>query len=101
MLNVAMYIPKNFYLFESLSDSISGLHSAGIVKKIIDEFVDLRYWNVEQETEGLKPLSMVHLEGTFKIFMFMSLASFVIFLFEKISIAARKNILKNVDTRFL
>lgn len=85
MLNVAMYVPKNFYLFESLSDSISWLHSAGIVKKIIDEFVDMRYWNVEQEAEGLKPLSMAHLEGTFIIWMFMSLASLVIFFIEKIS----------------
>lgn len=92
MLNVAIYVPKNFYLFEPIRDSISRLHSAGIVEKIVDEFVDMRYWNVKHEVEDLKPLSMTHLEGTFNLWLIMNFASFVIFIFEKISEGSGKKI---------
>lgn len=84
MLNVAMYFPKSFYLLESIREAISHLQSAGIVEKIIEEFVNMRYWNVEQELVGLKPLSMAHLEGTFNIWMIMCFTSFMAFFSEMI-----------------
>lgn len=81
-LNVGMFFPKNFYLVKTISTTISRMQSAGIVQKIIDEFVDMKYWNLKAEAVLVKPLSMKHLEGAFSCLLLLCLASILVFILE-------------------
>lgn len=81
-LNVAMFFPKNFYLVKTISTMMSRLHAAGIVHKIINEFVDMKYWNFKTETVPAKALSMKHLEGSFYLLLYLSVTSLTVFICE-------------------
>lgn len=86
-LNVAMFFPKNFYLAKTISTMVSRMHSAGIVQKIIDEFVDMKYWNLKTEVAAVNPISMKHLEGTFNLLLSLCVTSFIVFILELIHCA--------------
>lgn len=96
-LNVAMFFPKNFYLVKTIGTMISRLQAAGIVHKIINEFVDMKYWNLKAEAVSVKQLSMKHLEGSFNLLLILSVTSVIIFSFELL-VSTFVNLKRNLRT---
>jgi hypothetical protein len=80
--NVVMYYPKNFYLIQTIDDTIRRLLSSGILSHIINKYFDMQKWNVKTDTNGPQQLKFYDLKGAFGVLIILCLFSFVIFLAE-------------------
>ena len=80
--SVVIYYQKNFYFISQIDRKLSDLLSAGIIKHILDKYIDLRYWNIKQTKRNNQKLSLKHLEGVFVMWLIFISISFAIFIAE-------------------
>lgn len=93
-VNVVMYFPKNFYLVEALNQKLNLFLSNGIVKHLIEKYVDMRYWNVKRANKGPQQLKLQHLQGTFNLWMILCCLSMLVLVMEIIVNAFHQMIIK-------
>lgn len=82
IINVVIYFSKNFYLIDKIDATLNSLLSSGIVKHVVDKYVDLRYLKTRNVDKGPQKLTLKHLEGAFNIWIILCFVSITAFVFE-------------------
>lgn len=79
---VVMYYPKNFYLIETIDKKIGQFLASGIVSRLIDKYVDMRFWNMKKEQSDPHRLTFNHLRGAFTLWIGLCAVSAIVLLVE-------------------
>lgn len=77
-----MYFPKNFYLTEAINKKISLYLSSGILAHFIDRYIDLRYFNMKEESNGPTKICLAHMKGAFILWIILIGFSSFVFILE-------------------
>lgn len=80
--SIVMYFPKDFYLIDAINKKLSQFISSGIIKLLIDKYIDMRYWKVKKTQSGPRPLKFQHLRGGFTLWGFLCFLSSIVLLLE-------------------
>ena len=94
--SAVMYCQKNFYFITQIDSKISNLLSSGIIKHIIEKYLDMRFWNIKHSKGKNQKLSLKHLEGAFLLWSFLSFISFSVFILEHCLDNLKKNKEKSI-----
>lgn len=91
-VNIVMYFPKQFYLKNAIDQKLNELATAGLLEFWIQNYADMRFFNIKSEQSGPKNLQMQHLFGIFNIWLIGCAISCIVFILELIFVKCKSRL---------
>jgi hypothetical protein len=68
-MNTVMYFQKDFFLAKAINQKINCLISSGIMKHIIEKYIDVKFLVFKEPAKGPRQLTLEHLKGAFYVWI--------------------------------